>query len=415
MKVIISIVVAIAILITGISIFYPTVFKGLTSGTFGKADKFHKTQMTEKDIQLRSEFTSDTAQLKSMIQGLIYFSIFTQDLSYKIDSCVSKFQEHGICSQKGGCATVMVLQDYSDFIKNNNKTLGTTISMLTGFYLKDNADQSADVEKNLRDFGNYVSNLNEKDSILELSLKSMDNFLMTNKTIWKRKTELAQLKSIRDQLLIKGIQLSGMLQDKPLCSSLCSYALSSQPILSIQQQLGVALMQESRQTVGAIASQEQIGSIINSSQVMVGSAQSLSDIIQAQSVGSQAGNLGVYYDKPTLQFQVASSIILQNAVSAAVINAAQFNAVNATLVVGSQDQVGIIVLCSAQGLQVVQSSYSLQNAIQSQLLGSALSSSQLSSVLSSQQGIGAVAFSANFIGMVHELNGMGLGIDLIIE
>ena len=147
---------------------------------------------------------------------------------------------------------------------------------------------------------------------------------------------------------------------------------------------------------------------------MVGSAQQLSDIIQAQSVGSQAGNLGIYYDKPTLQFQVASSIILQNAVSSAVFNAAQFNAINA-IQIGSQQQVGVIVLCSAQGLQVVQSSYSLQNAIQSQLLGSALSNSQLSSILNSQQGIGAVAFGSSFIGMVHELNGMGLGVSLMGE
>jgi len=40
-KVVIGVVVAIAILILGISFFFPTVFKGLTSGTFGKAEKYH--------------------------------------------------------------------------------------------------------------------------------------------------------------------------------------------------------------------------------------------------------------------------------------------------------------------------------------------------------------------------------------
>jgi hypothetical protein len=149
-KVIISIVVAIAILIVGISLFYPTLFKGLTSGTFGKVEKYHKQQMAEKDILLRSELVADTGKLRNMIQGLIYFSLFTQDLSNNIDSCVGNYKSKGICSDPKRCASVSALQDYSDFIRNNNKTLATTIRLLTAFYLKDKPDESADVEKNLR-------------------------------------------------------------------------------------------------------------------------------------------------------------------------------------------------------------------------------------------------------------------------
>ena len=64
----------------GISVDFPKVNKSDLAGTFGKAEKFHKVQMTAKDIQLRSELLKDTAKLRSMIQGIIYFSIFTEDV-----------------------------------------------------------------------------------------------------------------------------------------------------------------------------------------------------------------------------------------------------------------------------------------------------------------------------------------------
>ena len=67
-----------------------------------------------------------------MIQGLIYFSIFTQDMSKKIDSCVVVFKSKGMCDQKDSWSKVLVLQDYSTFIKNNNHTLGATVQPVDG-------------------------------------------------------------------------------------------------------------------------------------------------------------------------------------------------------------------------------------------------------------------------------------------
>lgn len=412
-KIIIGIVLAIVIIIFAISIIYPPAFKGLTSGTIGKADKYHKSQMTEKDIQLRSEVTNDTSQLRSMIQGLIYFSLFTMDLSNKIDSCVTVFQFHGICSQENGCNNIRILEDYSDFIKNNSKTLGTTISMLTGFYLKDKSDQSADVEKNLRDFTNYVNNLNEKDSILEDALHSMDNFMITSKTIKARKTELAQLKSIRDQLLVKGIQLSGMLQDKPLCSSLLSYALSSQEgqlgqmirVLELSaseikssQSLNIDLMQEAVQSLNAVnstlivGSTQQLGSVLQSQQL--GSAS-----LKKNELGSQAIGVFLIYDKANLNFAVSNVSALQGSMSAA-----RFN----SMVLGSKDM-GVVAYYSNQGLNLVASSYDLKSAYQSQLIGSALSAAQLGNLMDAQQGIGSFSYGSNFVGMTQQLGNMGLG------
>ncbi len=209
--------------LAGISVDYPRLNKSDVAGTFGKAEKYRKAQMTEKDIQLRSELVKDTAKLKSMIQGLVYFSLFTEEFSTNIDASIIAFKTQGLESDK-----IKSLQDYSDFIKNNNEALKVTIDMLSGFYLKDTADMSWDVEKSLKDFGTYVNNLNEKNTVLSQALRGMDNFMFSNKTLQANKTEIAQLKSIRDQLLIKSVQNSGLLCNKEQADNLINYAFESQ-------------------------------------------------------------------------------------------------------------------------------------------------------------------------------------------
>ncbi|MFA5727455.1 MAG: hypothetical protein WC886_07440 [Saccharofermentanaceae bacterium] len=415
-KIIIGVVIALAVVIIAISFMFPTVFTGLTSGTFGKADKYHKTQMTEKDIMLRSELVSDTGKLRSMIQGLIYFSLFTEDVSNKIDSCIDAYKAQGICTDPDKCASMSALQDFSDFIKNNNKTLRTTISMLTGFYLKDQSDESADVEKNLRDFGTYVVNLNEKDSILNQALRTLDNYLLTTKTLKNKKEELANLKSIRDQLLISGIQLSGMLQDKPLCGTLCSYALSSQSQMNAlmkQEGFGKVILVGAQQKLNMANNQGKLENAIINSQISFGSALQIGEIIEAQKLGivveSKGADLGaalqgqlqvIIYNRPDLQFVVGNIAELQKVLSSQQMSA----------LLSGQQQFGAIkgvAIFSNQGLNLYQSAYNLQNVMQSQELSSMMNANQLNIILS-QQSIGSFAYSSNFIGIQQELNNMGL-------
>jgi hypothetical protein len=350
-KIIIGVVLVIAILVVGISLFFPAVFKDMSSGTFGKADKYHKSQMTEADVKLRSEFVADTAKLQGMIQGLIYFALFTQDLSHSIDSCVSTFQQHGICSQEGGCNTVIVLQDYSDYIKNNNKTLGTTISMLTGFYLKDKSDQSADVEKNLRDFGNYVNNLNEKDSILELALRSMDNFMLNKKVLQTRKTEIASLKSIRDQLLIKSVQMASLMSDAPLGVSLCSYAIGAEPGLGqiIQNQGVNAIHNEG--SLNIIKNSGDLGFDFTANVIAIGSAQEIGVYI----LQSQQSTLGIE-EVVAAHIEVGSAIVYnQQEILFSICNMADLSRV-----IQSSGSLAV-ALCSNNELSVCGSSFPLSN------------------------------------------------------
>ncbi len=178
-RIVIGILFAVVIIIIVLSINFPPVFKGKSSGTFAKSDKYHKSQMSGKDVQLRSELTSDTAKLKSTLQGMK-------------------------CGDDG-YSQLMQLKDYAVFIRNNNETLGKTIALLASFYLSDVPDQSADVEKNLREFSDYVKLFTEKDEVLESALKGMDTYILGNKILQERKDELKKLKSIRDQILISGV------------------------------------------------------------------------------------------------------------------------------------------------------------------------------------------------------------------
>jgi hypothetical protein len=415
-KVVISLVVLIAILILGISLFFPAVFKGITSGTFGKADKYHKTQMSAKDILLRSDLVDDTIQLQQMIQGLIYFTLFTQDMSNKIDSGLMAFKSKGMGATPAEAVKIKVLQDYSDFIRNNNKTLTITIRMLTCFYMKDTTDLSQDVEKNMRDFGNYVNNLTEKDSILNQALVSMDNFLLTNKTMKAKTAEIASLKSIRDQLLIRGIQLSGMLQDKPLCSNLLSYALSSQAgynaILVGNQALNVVA---SQQQVQAIQNAQSLQSVINSQEVGFGSSQQLGVIIQSQqsvqavqsqqSVGAALVGCVVVYNSPTLQFLYGTPGQLSK-----VISAQQMNAIlSGAATIGSMQAVAVF---STQALNLVLSNVDMKNALN--LIGSqsSFSATQLYNLenVILGQALQNQNLGSNFISAVNQIGSQQLGI-----
>ena len=290
--------------LSGILVNYPPVEKLDLTGTFGKAEKFHKVQMTSKDIQLRTEFLKDTAQLRNMIQGLIYFSVFTREVGTNIDLSVIAFKSKGMAKQAGDGDKIKALQDYSDFIRNNNKTLQTTIAMLTGFYRNKSADFSQDVEQNLRNFGTYVNNLNEKNLVLIEGLKSMDNFMVTDKTLQAHKTEIVQLKSIRDQLLIKGIQLGGMLKHKDQVNQLISYALTSQvqqPSVKAQQEgsLGLAAQQQLAQALCGAGS---MNAVIRDG--------SLGSIMDATSVNAAASLL---YDKAGLQFFIKDQGQIGNA------------------------------------------------------------------------------------------------------
>ena len=398
-KIFIIVVAVLVVAIALVSLFYPEVYKGLASGTFGKAEKYRKATMSEKDILLRNEFTADTSKLRDMISGLVYFSVFSQDLAKTLDSGIVVFKSNGIEVNRDDARQLQMMQDYSDYIKNNNKTLNATVGMLTSFYADESPDESIDVEKTLIDFGNYVKNLNQKDSVFNKTFERMDNFLLNNKTLAQKPAEFSNLKSIRDKMLLKGIELSGVLQNAPLCAALCSYALSSQNAYNIiilaEENLGVA-------PTAAIANQLN-DIVINSSQLKVCSNSEIGAALNTQlqsaqgvnaqdQVGSAQGVI-VLYNTSNLQFIASSATQLQSILSSSQLN---------SILQGGGLIVGLTPVAFVDFVEsfVVGSQYDLSSAIQSSELNAALSSSQMgviAGILNASATYSASQFGSSFV------------------
>ncbi len=398
-KIFIIVVAVLVVAIALVSLFYPEVYKGLASGTFGKAEKYRKATMSEKDILLRNEFTADTSKLRDMISGLVYFSVFSQDLAKTLDSGIVVFKSNGIEVNRDDARQLQMMQDYSDYIKNNNKTLNATVGMLTSFYADESPDESIDVEKTLIDFGNYVKNLNQKDSVFNKTFERMDNFLLNNKTLAQKPAEFSNLKSIRDKMLLKGIELSGILQNAPLCAALCSYALSSQNAYNIiilaEENLGVA-------PTAAIANQLN-DIVINSSQLKVCSNSEIGAALNTQlqsaqgvnaqdQVGSAQGVI-VLYNTSNLQFIASSATQLQSILSSSQLN---------SILQGGGLIVGLTPVAFVDFVEsfVVGSQYDLSSAIQSSELNAALSSSQMgviAGILNASATYSASQFGSSFV------------------
>ena len=365
-KIIIGLIVGVAVIILLISFLFPSVYKGLTSGSFGKADKYRQEQMTENDIQLRSDFTKDTAQLRQMITGLIYFALFTDNLSMTIDTCLESYQLQGFDKDPANSEAIGLLRDYSSFLKNNSKTLANTTRMLAALLLRDTLSQSMDIEKNIRDFANYVNQVNRKDSVLMLALEKVDGFLIGNKTLQNKQEEIRNLKAIRDQLVIKSSQYMAMTGNKKELGVVLSYAIQSQAQFNSIGALNVVEVQSS----GSL-------SAINSRPI---NATLISGI----------SNLNVAFSAAALQAGFSASTLQAGQAAAKVNSKSDLNVI-------VYDKANLqMTLCSANQLNVIYGTDKLNNALQGkdpnlgivgvfngQFMGVVLNASVLCSVLSS--------------------------------
>jgi hypothetical protein len=254
-----------------------------------------------------------------------------------------------------------------------------------------------------------VDNLNAKDTALTEALLSMDNLMLTNKTLQERKTEMAELKSIRDQLVVQGIQLAGMLSNKETVGSMLTYALSSQDKLNVvlgMENLNAVKAQDKLQYV---ESQGGIQAFLatNSLQASVGT--DLGSMFQSnQQLGVAAakdklnltGN-AVFYDKPSMQFLFGDKSSLQNLFG----SQENLNAVKK----GSENLQGTQVLAflGVEKLNVFLSNYGLQSVLQAQSIGNLPASDKLNAALFSQGTLGFVSAAQglnNVLGFIQSQN-----------
>ena len=389
-KIIIGVILGVAVVIIFVSLLFPSVYKGLSSGTFGKADKYHQEQMTENDVQLRSDFTKDTARLRQMVTGLIYFALFTNNLSMTIDTCLESYKLQGFNKDPDNSRAIALLNDYNSFLKNNTRTLAATTRMLAAFLLGDTVDQSSDVEKTIRDFANYVNQVNQKDSVLMLAMTKVDSYLIGNKTLQKKTDEVRNLKAIRDQLAIKSTQFMALTGNKQGLGAMLSYTLQSQSQFSGIPALS-QLVNQSQVVQSKLGLEEIVPARINASNIS--SAFSANEI-QAQ-FGSRvnaAPALGyVVYNKASLQLvYVCSGVQLQQMCGADNLQ---------SVLSGSNPNIGIVGIQAKDNIGVVMNAGLFNNIIQSNVFQGFLTANQMNAVLPATEisavgVVGSVAFGS---------------------
>ena len=252
------------------------------SGTFGKAEKYKKVQLTAQDLELRSEILSDTAKLKGIIGTLTYFSLFTDRISSTIDASLLTYIEKGMGGNKDENDRINGLKDYAEFIRNHNNTVGSTISMLSGFYLNKSADASHDVEKTLNHFGTYVKGLVEREKAMSQGLESMMNFTDNLLVINPKDKEIRQLKSTCNQFLIRSIQLAAITNSNEALNILLSSVISKDEDPDHIQQIFVG----SENAVNSKAGSSKSKILIYNSQTMKFSTSGEADYARETSNGS---------------------------------------------------------------------------------------------------------------------------------
>jgi len=416
-KIVIGIMLGIAVVIILISFLFPSVYKGLTSGSFGKADKYRQEQMSENDIRLRSEFVQDTAKLRQMITGLIYYALFTENLSMTIDTCLTSFQLQGFDKNPANTETIHLLTDYNSFLKNNNPTIANTTRMLAAFLLRDTIAQSMDIEKNLRDFSNYVNQVNQKDSVLTMSLARIDSYLVGNKTLQKKDAEIRNLKAIRDQLVIKSTQFMALTGNKQGLGAMLSYTIQSQSQFSgigalnivtdgsklVQSKLGIeeivpARINSSILSSGLSASTSLQGSINAENKLGNNGGSAVSAKMNLVYVCSKENLSVILYDKPSLSFILGSSEKMIGILGMEKMNG---------ILCGTDPSLGVLCVVYGKILSVTLNAGLLANLSSSPTLCAALSAATLNVIIPAKE-LSAVGLSANAFGINAPLQ-MGFG------
>lgn len=215
------------------------------SGSIGKVKKFRKDQMTEEDVLLRSDLMKDTTQLASIINGLVIFNGYANNLVNSINDRLLDMESIAGFNEMYD-EYIAELEDFRDFLKNNNEVLTTTVYMLGDFYKDTISESSADVENNLRLFANYVRRLEEKDSILTVMVVKLDDYMAEHEKEIVDKEELEKLISIRDEMLIRIIQQSYVLNDPEAIKS-----VAEKSIMNVDNLASICAAEQLQNVVGS--------------------------------------------------------------------------------------------------------------------------------------------------------------------
>jgi hypothetical protein len=244
----------------GVVVDFPKLSNDELAGTIGKVNKYKKTVMTQKDVELRNSLAKDTAKLSEMIDGLIGFSVLTDRVGKGIDKALLVYRLKGMDQLPEGKSRLEALQSYAALIANNNRDLQGTVALLGDLYANKDTDLSVDMENRLKDLRSFFASLSQRSDDLSLGLAALDNFMLGDAELKSNPKTLLELKSLRDQLALSSLQLAAVLQSKELAAGLVNNILDNEPklcLLSSDKGLG-ALSTETQKLKNLVDSGEQL-------------------------------------------------------------------------------------------------------------------------------------------------------------
>jgi len=391
-------IVVVAIALTGI--FYPSAFQIGAEGTIAKVEKYHKQQMSEADVLMRSKILNDTTKLKETINGLVMFNAFAEKMAENMDQTVATMRGSDLSGSQKMLQSMNEIRDYSTFIKNNNVTLDKTINLLVNHYQTKTTATSADIEQNLEEFSNYVYQISVKDSILDSFIDNCDEFIGDAQIFKTREKEIEGLKKVRDNLLLGNAQMAFVVGNNEKLQ-----VILDKPLYNIES-LGMGNASNIKNVV--IANEDKLNAVCSSEQIKNMTLNN--DAVNAILYNADK-NLGtiIFCDSDKLQQVVSNQVDLKGIVySADELKNMLGNQSNQLNVILAQDGLRVLVL-DKDNLRAINYSASLGQVLQAQNLALGIllcNEGSLQNVLSGNASLGRL-LNIDATGNVATINSSG--------
>jgi len=391
-------IVVVAIALTGI--FYPSAFQIGAEGTIAKVEKYHKQQMSEADVLMRSKILNDTTKLKETINGLVMFNAFAEKMAENMDQTVATMRGSDFSGSQKMLQSMNEIRDYSTFIKNNNVTLDKTINLLVNHYQTKTTATSADIEQNLEEFSNYVYQISVKDSILDSFIDNCDEFIGDAQIFKTREKEIEGLKKVRDNLLLGNAQMAFVVGNNEKLQ-----VILDKPLYNIES-LGMGNASNIKNVV--IANEDKLNAVCSSEQIKNMTLNN--DAVNAILYNADK-NLGtiIFCDSDKLQQVVSNQVDLKGIVySADELKNMLGNQSNQLNVILAQDGLRVLVL-DKDNLRAINYSASLGQVLQAQNLALGIllcNEGSLQNVLSGNASLGRL-LNIDATGNVATINSSG--------
>jgi len=175
-------------------------------GTFGKADKYRKVSMTEKDIILRNDLLGDTASLSRYQKYLSYFYFKSLQTSIDLEKALAKTAIEADFNQNNytNANSLVVLNTYLESARSN---LLKGVAALK----KMKESENLPILDDLNSAKNTISRISNQNRILLDFLASVETYLATHAD-----QPHQGLKDAYDLLTVNIMQTALITKDKPL-------------------------------------------------------------------------------------------------------------------------------------------------------------------------------------------------------